>query len=560
MKKFIKDYMNPNEARINYGLLNREYDKSLVDYLVDSAKSLEVLHNEVGSIKFLSHEFIEYESEIDYNNYIRTRKSKKKKKKEQDKKYMLMKESRFGELKLKFRLTCKGEKEEIVKSILVPMPDDDGIYTIKGKRYILMYQLVDASTYTTRTSVVLKSLMPVYLKRDPFIRTDVEGNTFEAPVYSTIVFTKNIDIFYFFFAKMGVKDTLKYFSVDKFVIMTSTVNDKDNFYYFQISSKLFIEVPKTIFNKYEYFRSVIFMILKVCNNRVNLENLENKVMWTEKIGSQYSASSNHYEKGKGMLMSLDRMLDETTKHILRINPEHKENMYSIIRWMVQNYRELKQKDNMDLNNKRLRDGEYIASLLNRELSQRLAKVITYGKKLTKEKLRDVFKFPGEILLSQLFKSGLFRYDDQVNDMDMFNKLKYTIKGPNSVGGKNQNTVSASQRGIHPSFIGKIDLNVAGNSDPGTSGVITPFCKTYGLYFSDKAEPESGKFKIDKIVEQYLIEQGEMLVETCGFETVEDYYQSMGKCNEVTSGFKIVKRQKDTNKLYINIDLGKDEDK
>lgn len=426
MKKFIKEYVNPNEARINYGLLNREYDKSLVDYLIDSAKSLEVLQNEVGSIKFLSHEFVEYESDIDYNNYIRTRKSKKKKKKEQDKKYMLMKESRFGELKLKFRLTCKGEKEDLVKSILVPLPDDDGVYTIKGKRYILMYQLVDASTYTTRTSVVLKSLMPVYLKRDLYARTDIEGNTFEAPIYSTTVFTKNIDIFYFYFTKMGVKNTLKYFSVDKFVNMTSTVNDKERYFYFQISSKLYIEVPKDVFIKHEYFRSIVFMVLKVCNNRINLENLENKVMWTEKIGNQYSVSSNHYEKGKGVLMSLDRMLDETTKHILRINPEHKQDMYSIIRWMVQNYRELRQKDNMDLNNKRLRDGEYIASLLNKELSQRLVKVINYGKKLTKEKLRDVFKFPGEILLSQLFKSGLFRYDDQVNDMDMFNKLKYTI--------------------------------------------------------------------------------------------------------------------------------------
>ena len=468
MKKYITDYVNPNEAKLNYGLLNREYDKTLVDYLVDSAKSLEQLANEVSTIKFLSYDFIEYESEIDYNNHIRTRKSKKKKKKEADKKYMLMKESRYGELVLKFKITCKNEEEIITKSILVPLPDEDGYYTIKGKRYILMYQLVDASTYTTRTSVVLKSLMPVYLMRSAFVATDIEGNTFEIPVYSTKVFSKDVDIFYFYFAKMGVEKTLKYFSVDRFVNLVSTVEDKETNYYFQISSKLYIEVPKDVFNKYEYFRSIVFMFLKVCNNRINIENIENKTIWIEKIGAQYSkysASTNNEEKGKKTLIAFNRMLDETTKHILRIDDEHKQSMYSIIRWMIQNYRELRQKDNMDLNNKRLRDSEYIASLLNKELSERSVKAINYGKRLTKEKLRDVFKFPGDILLSKLFKSGLFRYDDQVNDMDMFNKFKYTIKGPNSVGGKNQNTIAASQRGIDPSFIGRIDLNVAGNSDP-----------------------------------------------------------------------------------------------
>ena len=62
-------------------------------------------------------------------------------------------------------------------------------------------------------------------------------------------------------------------------------------------------------------------------------------------------------------------------------------------------------------------------------------------------------------------SGLLRYDDNVNDMDMFSKLKFTIKGPNSLGGKSDNTISTAYRGIHPSFIGRIDINVCGNSDP-----------------------------------------------------------------------------------------------
>ena len=45
MKDFIKTYKNPNKDKINYDLINRKYDKPLIEYIVDSAKSLEVLKN-----------------------------------------------------------------------------------------------------------------------------------------------------------------------------------------------------------------------------------------------------------------------------------------------------------------------------------------------------------------------------------------------------------------------------------------------------------------------------------------------------------------------------------
>ena len=159
MKDFIKTYKNPNKDKINYDLINRKCDKPLIEYIADSAKSLEVLKN----IEFIGYKFKYYESEIDDNKYNKTRKSRSKKK--ENYKFMIMEESRVGELVLKFKITFKGESEIIEKPILVPIPDDDGTYTIKGKRYILMYQMVDASTYTTRDSVVLKSLMPIFLTR-----------------------------------------------------------------------------------------------------------------------------------------------------------------------------------------------------------------------------------------------------------------------------------------------------------------------------------------------------------------------------------------------------------
>lgn len=550
MKDFIKTYKNPNKDKINYDLINRKCDKPLIEYIADSAKSLEVLKN----IEFIGYKFKYYESEIDDNKYNKTRKSRSKKK--ENYKFMIMEESRVGELVLKFKITFKGESEIIEKPILVPIPDDDGTYTIKGKRYILMYQMVDASTYTTRDSVVLKSLMPIFLTRKSYVREDVEGVEYKCPVYTTKVFNNNIDILYFYFAKIGVDNTLKYMGVDRFIRLTKSVQDIANNKYFQISSKLYVEVNSDIFDESDYVKSMVFMILKISSNRVNINNIYDKTFWIEKIGSLFSLSQNSYEKGKNISVFLDRMLDETTREVLRIDPIHKTSMYAILRWQFQNFNELKKKENLDLANKRLRDNEYIASILNQVLSKRLLPAINSGRKISKEKIYDIFKFPGDILIKSLFSSGLFKYDDQVNDLDFFNKLKYTTKGPNSLGGKNTQNIAAATRGLDPSFIGRIDLNVVSSSDPGTGGVLVPFCKTYGLYFSDKPEPESGKFDIEKIGAKFDERINDaMLIDP--FNTFEDYrvfndkIANMGKV-ELSS-----KPSENVSKLYININKGKD---
>lgn len=552
MREFIKQYENPNEKRINYKLINREYDKPLIEYINDSAKSLEILKN----IEFLGSEFIEYESQIDNSRYEKRRKSKDKKNK-QDIRYTNIDDSRVGELILRFRITFKGESEIIEKPILIPLPDEDGNYQIKGKKYILMYQLVDASTYVNKQSVVLKSIMPIFLTRKSFVKKDTEGYEHTCAIYTTKVFRNDINILYFYFAKIGVEKTLKYMMVDRYISLVDEKDDLENFIYFQISSGFYVRVIRRVFEKSNYVRSLAFMILSICNSKINADNINDKHMWIEKIGAIFSVSTNQYEKGKNILIFLDRMLDETTKSTLRIDDIHKKSMYSILRWQLQNFNELKKKDNMDMANKRLRDSEYIASLLNQELSKRLLPAINSGRKLSKEKIKDIFKFPGEILINQLYKSGLFRYDDQVNDMDFFSKLKFTLKGPNSLGGKNNQSVSASMRGLHPSMIGRIDLNVVGTSDPGTGGVLTPFCETHGLYFSDKVEPEDGKFMIEKENAQFDAENGALTIDC--FETFEEYRDFENKINDFTQLRLSSYTKEDTNKLYINIDVEKEDE-
>ena len=108
------------------------------------------------------------------------------------------------------------------------------------------------------------------------------------------------------------------------------------------------------------------------------------------------------------------------------------------------------------------------------------------------------------------------------------------KGPNSQGGSSGKTIATCQRGIDPSFVGRIDLNVVGNSDPGSTGILTPFIETDGLNISDKKEPESNQFNLLQIIEE-AVKNENYYVETFGIDTVEQYSELLDKIYSTTAG-------------------------
>lgn len=136
MKDFIKFYNNPNEKDMRFKLIDKEYDDDIVEYIVNCCKSLEVLQN----IKFVDYEYVTDESKINTSEYIESRNRGKTNKREVVR-YMYTKDNRCAELRLRFRLTCDGETEYITKKILVPIPDENNYYLIRGTRYMLMYQI-----------------------------------------------------------------------------------------------------------------------------------------------------------------------------------------------------------------------------------------------------------------------------------------------------------------------------------------------------------------------------------------------------------------------------------
>jgi hypothetical protein len=542
----LSEYTRTFDDRLNLPLINRELDKELYIYVYETIKSLEVF----DSVKILGYTYNDKENDIKMQEYQRTRMSGGNKEKEDPVQIMPIVESRVGELIIHYELsidevqedkTTKVRTKRYSKKILIPLKDEEGYYTIRGNRYILMYQLVDSTTYSTSNSVVLKSIMPIPLKRKIKYVHDVDRNQFTVPIYSTMIFKNEINMMLLFFAKMGFLESLKYFSVDRVITMVEELGDDLDYYvYFKINQNLFIRVNRYAFNESMEVKSIVGMMMECMNNRTLLFDVVNQNFWLEKLGYQPNTQQPKFkrDRARNLLLSADRMIDMTTRRVLNIAPDHKDSMYSALRWMFMNYNELKNKQTMDITNKRLRDNEYIASLMTSELSSRLYRVMSAVRRPQSRNLNTVeelFSFKGNILLENLFLSGLFKYDDVVNDMDFWSKLKFTIKGPNSQGNASSGkTIATCQRGIDPSFIGRIDLNVVGNSDPGATGILTPFIKTDGLNISDKNEPENGQFKLLQIIEE-AVKNENYYVENFGIETEEQYADLIEKIYTTTTG-------------------------
>ena len=522
MRSNLCHYVNKWEKELNIPLLEKSADKPLVEYVKEAFKSLEILK----PIKITGFDYTEKESEIDINNYV-FRRDKKKKKKER---YGIkaIGDDRVGRLTVHIELALPDTNpstkaheykiHNISKSILIPLQDENGYYVIKGKKYYIIYQMVEKSIYNVGNRISLKSLMPVDVRRIPKVVQDIDGVEYKLPLYTVVVVNRTIPAMLFYMSK-GIKYALDYLNLDGIIEFIDKIETKDDSkIYFQLSNSCYMQVDREIFDKYTFVKSVVMGIIHISSNRVNLTNLNDKAYWIKKL-----ANPANYEKGLTVLKYFDRLVDVTTSNILKIPEYYKGGSYSVVKWVMQHFNELRLKDNNDINNKRLRCNETISALLTTKFSERLKRVISLGEKANADNYLEIFRFPGDILIQQIQSSGILRYDDEVNDMSIWSKLKETTKGPHAMGEKNSNGVGIKVRDIHPSMLGNIDIIVCGNSDPGTSRTLSPFAKIQGLHFDASIEPSDFYYKISKEVNDKCKRNGDISV-MVEFDNPTDFYK------------------------------------
>ena len=408
---------------------------------------------------------------------------------------------------LKFKITVKDESATIIKSILIPKIDYNKYYTIRGKKYFLLYQLVDNSTYTAKAGLTFKSGMPICVNKNLDKMVDVEGKEITCPYYFINTFKREFEAFLFYFSRFGFSKTMRIFTVDEIVRILpndgSYTHNDEEYIYFILNKNLVLRVVRRFYEKYMYVQSICLMIKRTFNNRTTMENLEDSYYWTQRIGTSYTlVSYKLFENGRSTIAFFERLLDRTSQKMLKVSKLHKKDVYTVVAWIIKNFVELKKKDNLDLENKRLRLYEYVAAILNKRVSEGINRILTLGSKIKMKQVRDVFKFPGTIIFQLLYTASLLKYDDRVNDLDAFSALRYSVRGPNSLGSRSDRNISIKYRACHPSYIGRLDLCTCSASSPGLSGAISPFAKTEKLWFNAENEPENKDFEIYKQICEY----------------------------------------------------------
>lgn len=530
MRSGLRHYVNNWEKELNIPLLEKSADKPLVEYVKEAFKSLEILK----PIKIKGFEYTEKASEIDINNYV-FRRDKKKKRKDRFG-IKSIGDDRVGRLTVHIELVlpeinpktkCQEYKvHPISKSILIPLQDENGYYVIKGKKYYIIYQMVEKSIYNVGNRISLKSLMPVDVRRVPKTIIDINDAEYKVPLYTVVVVNRTIPAILFYMSK-GIKYTLDYLNLDGIIEFKDKLPGLKNmgYLYFQLSNSCYMQVDRVAFNKHTFVKSVVAGLIHISSNRVNLNNLNDKAYWIKKL-----ANPANYEKGLTVLKYFDRLVDVTTSNILKIPEYYKGGSYSVIKWVMQHFNDLRLKDNNDINNKRLRCNETISALLTTKFSERLKRVISLGEKATADNYLEIFRYPGDILIQQMQSSGILRYDDEVNDMSIWSKLKETTKGPHAMGEKNSNGVGIKVRDIHPSMLGNIDIIVCGNSDPGTSRTLSPFAKIQGLHFDASTEPSDFYYKISKEMHEKYKQKGEISI-MVEFDNPSDFYKYISELDK-----------------------------
>lgn len=139
--------------------------------------------------------------------------------------------------------------------------------------------------------------------------------------------------------------------------------------------------------------------------------------------------------------------------------------------------------------------------------------------------------------TMLQNSQLLKYEDLVNDLDVFSALRFTIKGPQSLGNRSSHNINVRLRGVHVSYIGSLDLNVYSSSSPGLSGLIVPMAKTDGLYFDKNPEPQNQEFEISEAVAEQSRQKGNLVV-TIGEHDPLKYYDAKYKMMQEYQKFSV----------------------
>ena len=385
--------------------------------------------------------------------------------------------------------------EEILE-VLIALPRfTKGYYfRLSGNYYTTTFQIVDGSTYNNSTSsqskvdtVTMKTMFsPLRIFRCFRDMTDVNTKTTMKVVeYNANIFSNTVNAMYYLLAHFGIYGLCQFLDIDCIKVTTEPVIADDILCFKK--HDIYISCPRICFQD-PVVQSFCATLYAGIYKDTNINDLFNIRYWLKVLGGAFKNAS--IDKGLFVLDSVDGIYDNITKNDLHLPDEDKENIYTIIRWLLREFSQLRVKENVDVRTKRIRITDYVAAIYANKLNKGMYRISDMGKRVTLKKVvQAIYTHPMYIMNNLSAQSNLVAYRDMVNDNDATVALKYTYKGISGLG-EDGASVQPIYRYVDPSHVGILDLDASSGSDPGLSGMICPMTKLYNNSFSEYEEPNT----------------------------------------------------------------------
>lgn len=520
-REFIHLYNDTHRPKFNRDLFNRS-DDELIQALKDVIYSCERDSN--FTIKVMNFQVIEDYDDVNHilweyeDSILNKGKTDKKKQKENQYNFINLKDSDLKIIKVDYYIRIFEKKNGLVDDTLtvyiaIPRIVDGFYFRLNGNMYSAMYQIVDASTYNNsaaknakKQSITFKTIfMPIRVYRYTGILKDLNGCAIPCTYFIGNMFKKSLLLMKYIIAKMGYYEGMRFLGVQG-VFFTDSFKEfsADENYIFPVNDA-YIIVNKLMYDSVQVVQSFVYTLYTVYNHSkgISYNDLFSTSEWIKSLGFEFTTKDfdSVHEKGYNILNSLEFIYDEISMKDLKLSMENKEDVYRLLRWMMYEFNALRQKDNLDISTKKVRWAEYIASYYASKLATGIYRISDKGDKADLNTIRKAIQTPPMYLINAISKCQLVNYKDCVNDLDAITELKYTYKGVAGIGEK-VNAISNAYRSIHPSHLGRVDIDSSSNSDPGISGTICPLTSLYDGHFIEYEEPCSWESDLARVVDMY----------------------------------------------------------
>lgn len=409
--------------------------------------------------------------------------------------WMPIEESRVMKITLAFRVEMRERTGVMLTSeekvqLYYPKLLQGYYFRLGGSTLFPIWQIVDAETFRSSRGVTIKTMvMPTQVERaeedKPRVRLlEDEGGSglrLSGRIFYLRLFKKKINIFHYFFNKMGLKETLEFMGYDR-SDMGVVSEDKAHkwveagYAVFPATKALWVFASREVLQD-PHGNDVVSTLVDSLHKRVTRAKAMKEEYWNARLGEHFTANNSGFiEKGKTLISSVGRILDTRTRAIMRVPDSDKETIYHVMRWVMRNYDALRRISPMDMTNKRVRRHEYLQYPLLKKWSDSSYRLLN-SRVVTLKQGKTLFSnIRPNFLLKSIGHSELLRHSSTVNGMDLFSSgLRYTLTGPQTASSGNRN-VSPQARGIHESYVGRVSLNVSSNGEPGMSGTLCPWAQ------------------------------------------------------------------------------------